>query len=128
MVMNKPHILLPLSVTGLVLAAALSTAALVNATEAPRKAVTQAPLPPAEMNALFDVAPLSVQMRCRMIQADPALQKAEVAALFDVAPLTVKMRSKLVSADAGLMRAEVAALFDIAPLTARNSSAPAKIY
>ena len=119
--MNKPHILLPLSVTGLVLAAALSTAALVNATEDPRPVVVQAALPPAELNTLFAVAPMSVQMRCKLIQADPALQQAEVAALFDVAPLTVKLRSKLVRADAGLMQAEVAALFDVAPRSARTA-------
>jgi hypothetical protein len=50
-----------------------------------------------------------------------------VAALFDVAPLTVKMRSKLVRADAGLMQAEVAALFDVAPRSARSSTRTTKI-
>jgi hypothetical protein len=122
MSMNKPHILLPLSVTGLVLAAALSTAALVNATEVPRQSLAQTAVLPAKVNSLFEIAPLSVQMRCKLIQADPVLQQAEVAALFDVAPLTVKMRSKLVRADAGLQQAEVAALFDVERMHVPSSS------
>ncbi len=125
--MNKPHILLPLAVAGLVLAAALSTAALVNATEVPRKSVTQAALPPAEVNALFGVAPLSVHMRCKLIQSDPALLQAEVGALFDVAPLTGNMQSRLVRADASLQEAEVTALFDVARRHVPNSTKPAKI-
>ena len=111
----------------MVLAAALTTAALVNATEVPRNTVTQAALPPAEVNALFEVAPLSVAMRCKLIRADAALQQAEVAALFDVAPLTVRQRCKLVRADAALMRAEVAALFDVAPRFVPNPTRTGKI-
>ena len=114
MAMNKPNILLPLAVAGLVLTAAFGTAALVNAADAPSPAGTAAGLPPASVNALFDVAPISANMRARLLMADASLRQAEVDALFDVAPLTVSMRSRLVMADAALQRAEVDALFDVA--------------
>ena len=113
--MNKPHILLPLAVAGLVLTAAFTTAALVNAAEDPLKVVTDTGFRPAEVKALFDVAPMSVSMRAKLVTADATLQRAEVKALFDVAPMSVSMRAKLVMADATLQQAEVKALFDVAP-------------
>ena len=105
--MNKPHILLPLAVAGLVLSTALTTAALVNAADDPSP----------KANALFDVAPLSVPLRAKLVRADAALQQAEVAALFEVAPLTVAMRSKLTGADAVTPQAEAEALFEVAPMS-----------
>lgn len=87
--MNKPRILLPLALAGLVLTAALTTAALVNAVEDPPKAVTDAALQQAKVDALFDVAPMSVSKRSKLVMADATLLQAEVDALFDVAPMSV---------------------------------------
>ena len=83
--MNKPRILLPLAVAGLVL-----TAALVNAREVPAKAVpvADAVCPPAEWAAMFKIAPMTVSKRAKLILANPVLLQAEVDALFKVAPKT----------------------------------------
>ena len=78
---------------GLVLTAALTTAALVNAAEVPPKAATDAVVQQAKVDALFDVAPLSVSMRAKLVMADATLQQAEVKALFDVAPMSVSKRA-----------------------------------
>ena len=78
-----------MSVAGLVLTAALTTAALVNASEAPTTAVADAARHRTEVNALFDIAPLSVSMRSKLVMADANLLQADVDALFDVAPMSV---------------------------------------
>jgi len=87
--MNRPRILLPLAVAGLAMGAAFATAALVNAAEVPSKAVIGAAHRPAKVDTLFDVAPLTVLMRSKLVMSDAALSQAEVKALFDVAPVSV---------------------------------------
>jgi len=104
----------------LVLSAALTTAALVNAAEVPVKSAGDTTCQTAKVVALFDVAPLSVTARAKLVQADPALLQADVNSLFDVAPLSVSSRSKLVMADAALLQADVNALFDVAPVSVRK--------
>lgn len=92
--MNKPRILLPLAVAGLVLSAALTTAALVTAAEDPAfKPDTAVDLPQAELNALFDIAPVSDSLRAKLVNAEAALQQAEVDAMFAVGPMSVPKQS-----------------------------------
>ena len=127
--MNKPRILLPLAVAGLVLSAALTTAALLTAAENPIfKPDTARVFPPAEVNALFTIAPVSDSLRAKLVYADAALQQAEVNALFDVAPMSAAMRAKLTKADdeAALQQAEVDAMFAVGPMTVPKQSGPAK--
>ncbi|HWA25524.1 MAG TPA: cytochrome c [Lacunisphaera sp.] len=89
--MNKPRILLPLVLAGLVLAAALATASVASAADNPSKSPPGPTVPQAELDALFDIAPLSGNMRARLASTDPAaaLMQAELDAMFAVAPAPV---------------------------------------
>jgi len=126
--MKTERMLQPLAVVALVLTAAFATTTLVNVAGEPAKSVVADRPSPADVKALFEIAPLSASMRAALVKADvaPAPQPAEVAALFDVAPLSVSMRARLISADAALQQAEVAALFDVAPRSAPKSTEAGK--
>ena len=117
MTMKKPRILLPFAVAGLVLAAALATATLVNAAVNPPAPAAGFVVPPCEADALFAIAPMSDAGRARLVLADAILQQAEVDALFVIGPMTDARRAKLILADAMLQQAEVEALFNIAPMS-----------
>lgn len=117
MTMNKPRILLPFAVAGLVLAAALATATLVNAAVNPQASVAGFVVPPNEVDALFAIAPMSDARRAKLVLADAILQQAEADALFVIAPMTDGGRARMVLSDESLQQAEVEALFDIAPMS-----------
>jgi nitrite reductase (NO-forming) len=84
--MNKPRLLLPVAVAGLVLASAFVTAALVNAAEVPVQVATAAVLRSAEVDDLFDLASMSAAMRAKRARADQEIapQSAETAEMFTV--------------------------------------------
>lgn len=129
--MNKPRVLLPLVLSSLVLAAALATAAAVNAADDPCRPAGDPTIAQAELDALFDIAPLTGNMRARLAQTDPeaALLQAELDAMFAVAPAPV---AKPPAPDRDLPReerdpmlqAEVDAMFAVAP--AAKAVAPAR--
>jgi mono/diheme cytochrome c family protein len=156
MTMNKPRILLPFAVAGLVLAAALATATLVNAAENPpppafctvqssavddlfaiaplsdagraKLVLADATLQQADADALFAVAPLSEAGRARLVLTDASLQQAEADALFVIAPMSDAKRAEIFKAEdeAALQQAEVDAMFAVAPMAVRKQSEPAK--
>lgn len=125
MTMNKPRILLPFAVAGLVLAAALATATLVNAAENPPAPIAEFAVPSCGTEALFAIAPMSDARRAQLVLADAVLLQAEVSALFDIAPMSEGGRARMVLSDVLLQQAEVEALFDIAPM---SDATRAKIF
>lgn len=115
--MNKPRILLPFAVAGLVLAAALATATLVNAAEHPQASAPDFAAPSCETEALFAIAPMTDAARAKLVLSDAFLLQAEVDALFVIGPMTDAGRAKLILADVLLQQAEVESLFAIAPMS-----------